>query len=483
MATWQSWLFWPNQPALSLLVLFLILLPFLYAARVPMHGLIRSVTRVVSNGARLASRWLAAGAEEMRQRNKVVLMAHAQEEVALHIEREFERIGNILRRDLQDYPALQRKLKDEVTRIEEDYRRCGEVPPPPPDWVNAIESVAKIKSGGSDMIQGVLEDLNKSVTKIHDKTVAEYRRSYEGRHKILKGMLPHWRAVEKHMIQADKKLVSLDDKAKAIDAQMEKFLEIRARSDKAEHALVQSSFVLFFISSLVLLIAAGGAFVNYNLIALPMSEMVGGGNYVPGTTLETSTIAALVIILVEASIGLFLVESLRITHLFPRISNMDERMRQRMFWISLILLVVLASIESALALMRDILAAERMAMSQHLRGADVQNAAPAVMGWWSSIPTVGQMVLGFMLPFALAFMAIPLEMFVSSLRTVGGVALVQLIRLLSLLARVIAAVFRQIGHGLIMLYDFPIYLLVLVERAIRRGRDSGGVGHRRTSGG
>ena len=53
-------------------------------------------------------------------------------------------------------------------------------------------------------------------------------------------------------------------------------------------------------------VAAGGAFINYKLIALPMSEMVGAGDYMTAT-LRTSEVAALVIIFVEASMGLFLV--------------------------------------------------------------------------------------------------------------------------------------------------------------------------------
>ena len=59
-------------------------------------------------------------------------------------------------------------------------------------------------------------------------------------------------------------------------------------------------------------VAAGGAFINYKLIALPMSEMVGAGDYLTAS-LRTSEVAALVIIFVEASMGLM--EALRITHL------------------------------------------------------------------------------------------------------------------------------------------------------------------------
>ena len=71
--------------------------------------------------------------------------------------------------------------------------------------------------------------------------------------------------------------------------------------------------------------------------------------------------------------GLFLMEALRITHLFPRIATLNDRMRRRMMWIALVLLVTLAGVEAALALMRDMLIADKQALIQSL--ATVQQAA------------------------------------------------------------------------------------------------------------
>ena len=207
------------------------------------------------------------------------------------------------------------------------------------------------------------------------------------------------------------------------------------------------------------LVALGGAFVNFKLIALPMSEMVGAGDYITAT-LRTSEVAALVIILVEASMGLFLMESLRITHLFPRISNLNDHMRRRMIWISLVLLVTLAGIEAALALMRDMLIADKQALLQSLAATQ----AAAADGWLGRIPTVGQMLLGFILPFALAFVAIPLESFVNSARTVGGAALVVLTRALAAALRVAGSFFKQLSRVLVTLYDILIVLPLLAER-------------------
>ena len=374
-------------------------------------------------------------ASELRERNKSVLLAYGRQEVGKRIEREFERIGAIVSRDLQGYPAMQRKLTDEITRIEEDYKKCGEVPPPPPEWVEAVSAVANVKTGGSELVQKILEDIKGSITKMHDKTVTQYRKAYESRHKILETFLPFWRNVDKTMTEVDKKIDGLKETVGTVDAHMDKYEQISAKSPKADQALTYSAFTQFAIATIVMLIAVGGAFINFKLIALPMSEMVGAGDYITAS-LRTSEVAAPVIILVETSMGLFMMEALRITHLFPPIANLDERMRKRMFWISLSLLLILAGIESALALMRDMLIADKQALVQSL--AVTAHAAAADATWVTHIPTVGQMVLGFILPFALAFVAIPLETFINTARTVLGALLVLLIRGIALALRVVA---------------------------------------------
>lgn len=458
---WHSLLFWPNNMALSVLALFLLATVFLYAARAQVHGVIHALCNMVASSMRVAARWLFLAAGALRDRNRTVLLAQGETEASAHIEREFERIADIVRKDLREYPALQRKLMEEVTRIEDDYQRCGEVPPPPPEWVQALESVSQIKSGG-DIPRKLLEDIHKSVQKIHDKTVAEFRRSYEDRHKILKAMMPTWRSVNKAMEEMDKKMVSLETNGKQMDDHMSKYEQMRARDDKAQHALTVSGFVQFVISGLVMLIAMGGAFINFKLIALPMSEMVGASDYLTNS-LKTSDVAALVIILMEASMGLFLLESLRITSLFPRIASMDDRMRRRLMLAALVFLITLACIESSLALMRDMLIADKAALMR-----DLSSSAPPEResGLLTHIPMAGQMIMGFVLPFALAFVAIPLESAVHSTRTVLGTLLVQVLRALGFLCRLIGATFRRLSRVLEMAYDVLIVIPLMVERMV-----------------
>jgi len=464
----QSWMLWPDNVAASVLLLALFAMGFMYAARRPTHELLRSLGHMLGGPLRVASRWLSAAAIEINNRNKAVLLAHGRQEVGQRLEREFERLGAIVTRDLQGYPTLQRKLLDEITKIEEDYKKCGEVPPSPPDWTEAVAAIANVKSTGNELVLRVLEEIKRSVSAIHDKAIGEYRKSYAMRHNILEGFMPVWRSVYKNLAQVEKNLAALQSSVKTVDAHMAKYEQINAGSDKAQHALTVSAFTQFAIALVVMAIAAGGAFINFKLIALPMSEMVGAGDYIT-SSLRTSEVAALVIIFVEASMGLFLLEAMRVTHLFPGIASLNEVLRRRMLWIAFTLLVTLAGVEAALALMRDMLIADKQALLQSL--STVQ--AAATEGWVGRIPTAGQMLLGFILPFALAFIAIPLESLIHSSRSVGGALLTALVRSLALVLRITGQALRQASRVLIRLYDVAIVVPLLAERMVKGSRRSG----------
>ena len=222
--------------------------------------------------------------------------------------------------------------------------------------------------------------------------------------------------------------------------------------DHAVSILASSSLVYFFVCALVMLVAIGGAKINFSLIARPMAEMVGGTNLVGG--FQTADIAALVIIMVEISMGLFLMESLRITRLFPVIGALPDKMRVRMIWITFTILFLLASVEAGLAYMREVLLHDELATSALLRG-DIGVAATSEYMW---ITTAAQMGMGFILPFALTFVAIPLETFVHSLRTVVGLTAIGVLRFLSLALRLAGSGCRAISTLMTHIYDLPLFI-------------------------
>ncbi len=163
--------------------------------------------------------------------------------------------------------------------------------------------------------------------------------------------------------------------------------------------------------------------------------------------------------------GLFLMESLRITRLFPVISSLDDRMRRKMMVISFSILFILAGVESALAFMRDQIAADNEALKQSLAGAEMVLESAR-----STIPTVGQMVMGFILPFALTFVAIPLESFIHSSRTLLGLVAVALLRSLAFFFRLLGSIFHYLGRALIAIYDLMVFPLIWFETKLVRDR-------------
>ncbi len=445
----------------QILLLLGLLLIFLYLARRPSHQGLRALGRTISNGLRLSSRSVLLAEKELRKRNRDVLMTEGLIQVERELEREFQRVETIVNRDLQAYPAFHRKLSELLQQVDENYRNSSELAPTPPAWVSTIEAVAKIPATADGGIADVLEEIRKTLDRQQQTAMAEYCKATTIRHGLLKKMQPGWRHLTGTLEKVHSSITGLKERATLIDKSIQQYQEIRSGSDLAVQRLSTSAMTQFVISAIVMLIAIGGAVINFNLIALPMSEMVGGGSYIGN--FKTSDVAALVIILVETSMGLFLMESLRITRLFPLIGTMEERTRLRMVWVSFSILTILAGVESALAFMRDQIAADMEMLRQNLAGVEVAVGASRTL-----IPTVGQMVLGFILPFALTFIAIPLESFIHSSRTVLGRILSWALRALSFFLRLLASVSHHLIQTLIAGYDIVIFPLIWLEEKVRR---------------
>jgi hypothetical protein len=451
-----------SSPALSILIWIVLFLLALYFARRPFHQAVMSFSKIIRNALRLTAASVLSAEKRLVLRNREVLMAAGLENAERKVEREFDRIAAAVTRDLEGYPNVHRQLSEVIVKLDEDYTSSADVPPSLPNWMPIIESIAKIEHSGDSMVANMLAEINRSLTEQNKKAIEDYRNSTAARHGILNKMMPFWRKVQKSLDGIAGSIDNIKKRAKTVDRTMNEYEKIRAGSDAAARALSTSALTQFAIAGLVLLIAIGGAIINFNLIALPMSEMVGGASYIG--PFKTSDVAGLVIILVELTMGLFLMESLRITRLFPIIGAMDDKMRHRMIIITFTLLAVLAGVESALAFMRDRIAHDMEVLRQTLAGAEQMGLPPSI------IPTVGQMVLGFILPFALAFVAIPLEMFVASSRTVLGAGAAWLLRLFAFLLRLLGHIGFYVGRFIVNVYDLAIFPAIWLEGIIMATR-------------
>lgn len=440
-------------PVLSALLWIVLSVAALYFARPTAHKLIFAAGHSLHKMFRTASTSFAIAEKNLVARNREVLLAAGREAKERIVEREFDRINETVRKDLTNYSSLHRSLSESIDRIERDHKDAVDVPPDPPGWVNAVKAVASIDAReGHVGIGNVLGDIHKSLVKAHKESMEMYREASGKRHDLLRKMRPEWRQIQQTLGKVGKNVDSLLGRSVTIDRHMQEYEDIVKGEDRAVSVLSSSSLVYFFVSALVLVVAMGGATINFSLIARPMAEMVGGTNLIGG--FKTADIAALVIILVEISMGLFLMESLRITRLFPVIGALPDKTRVRMVWITFTMLFLLASVEAGLAYMREVLLHDELATSALLRGED----GVAVSGDYMWITTAAQMGMGFILPFALTFVAIPLETFVHSLRTVVGLLAIAFIRLTSLVLRLLGSACRYIGVLLTQLYDLPLFI-------------------------
>lgn len=445
-------------PVLSALLWIVLAVTTLYFARNSAHKALRASAATMHKSLRFASKAISRAETRLRQRNRDVLLAAGREAKERIVEREFDRVNETVRKDLANYAALHRALSESINRIEEDHQQAVDVPPDPPGWVKAVEAVANIDSReGRIRVGAVLSDIHKSLVKAHQEAMVLYREASAKRHSLLRKMRPEWREIQQTLRQVGKNVDSLLSRSVTIDRHMQEYEDIVTGEDRAVSVLSSSSLVYFFVSMLVLCVAIGGATINFSLIARPMAEMVGGTNLIGG--FRTAEIAALVIIMVEISMGLFLMESLRITRLFPVIGALPDKVRVRMVWITFTILFLLASVEAGLAYMREVLLQDELATSALLRG----DVSQTLTGQYLWITTAAQMGMGFILPFALTFVAIPLETFVHSLRTILGLFAIGLLRFISLALRVLSNAFRYVGLLAEQLYDLPLFIPLWLE--------------------
>jgi hypothetical protein len=442
-------------PALSAALLLGLLVALLYLARSSGHKLILVVSRTLHDAMSHAAEALGRNEQQLAARNREVLLAAGREAKERIIEREFDRVAASVEKDLGKYPRFQRELSESIVRIEEDYQKTVEVPPDPPGWIKAVDAVAKIDARSNNLVGDILADIHKSLVKAHENAMEEYRGASRKRHELLRRMMPAWRKIQQNLTHVNKNVESLLDRSRTIDRHIEEYEEMVRGTDRSVQVLSSSSLVQFFIATFVLTVAVGGAAINFSLIARPMAEMVGGTNFIG--TFRTADIAALVIILVEISMGLFLMESLRITRLFPVIGALADKLRVRMIWITFAILLFLASVEAGLAYMREILMQDELATSALLRGGEV------IDNDFAWITTAAQMGMGFTLPFALVFVAIPLETFVHSLRTIVGLLGIGALRLAGTALRALGGAFQLAGAMLIRLYDMVVFLPLWAE--------------------
>lgn len=456
----EGMILWPEWPVLSIAFLVAVSMVFLYLAREPMQRVFKAVVEALGGGFQMVARWSYDTADRLRERNREVLVESKLSEMEGRIEQEFERIDAAYTRNLADYPRLHRKLDEHVSALDADYETTAELPPEAPGWGEVVEAIGSVREKADDrVIEKMLGEIHKSALDGEKRALSDYRQATAKRHKILSSMAPHLKALKSLLGRVEKSTTAAVEATDRIDGYMDRYERIRAGEDKTVRLLSASSIKLFIISLLVVGIAVGGAFINFQLIALPMSELVPSGARIAG--MPVATVAALVIVLMEIAAGIFLLDTLGITELFPQLGTLSKNRRRVIAVAAFLGLFLLAAIESSLAILREQLVAAEMVLQQQLAGEGVAEVSA------SKIPVIGQAVLGFVLPWILAMVAVPLEMLMDSGRHVGGKLTVAGVLGVGYLVRLLAYVVQYAVLLLSHLYDAWIVIPLRIEQAIR----------------
>jgi hypothetical protein len=429
-----------------------------------MLQLIERLGKHLEEALEAGGRWCKAAGEELRKRSRAALLAAGGLELQSKLEKEFQRIESGFSERLGQYSGLQRRLADLLQRLDADYQKSGDSPPEVPGWAAAVESIAGIPSTEDPNVHKILDGVHRSLDEAQRKALDTYRKDTAQRHKILDRMRPLWKDVRGLLERMSESVTRALETATRVNGYVDDYARIRSDDRAAARALSYSATKLFAISLLVLGVALGGAFVNFQLIALPMSELVPAGARLGGV--PVATISALVIVLMEVAVGVFVMDLLGFTELFPKLAGVPAARRRLLLAVALGGLFFLAAVESSLAVLREMIVEADAALKLSLAGTDATVAAATT----SRIPVLGQAVLGFVLPWIVAMVAIPLEMLLDSSRHVLAYLAALLASGIGSLAFVMARVARTLAGVAPSLYDVYVSVPLRIERAVRSAR-------------
>jgi hypothetical protein len=458
----ESIYLWPGNPQASILMLAVIGILFLWAAREPMLKLLTALGGGLGDGLESVGTQCAKLADELGKRSRDILLAAGTRDAQARLDREFQRIDGSFSAQLGQFSSLHRRMDEQLLELEGDYKDCGIAPPEVPGWTAAVETISGIPMSGDPNIQKVLEGIKKSSRDAEKNALNAFRDESARQHKTLGSMLPVWKDIRGMLNRMHDSVGLALESTTRINAFVEDYEEIRKDRDEAARALTFSAVKLFFVSALVLTIALGGAFINFQLIALPMSELVPAGARVGGV--PVSTVAALVIVLMEAALGIFLMDLLGITDLFPKLATIPRDRRRMILGLAFVGLLFLSCVEASLAILREQIVEADTMLKMALAGEEGRVVLSASQ---SRIPVIGQAALGFILPWVLALVAVPLELLLDSGRHVAGSLAVVSVRSFGHLCTSTGHVIKHLTGVLVNLYDVLISIPLRIESAIR----------------
>lgn len=411
----------------------------LYLARPHAHRLIRAVAGLAANLFLLCGHVVGGWSAYVEAGYRRQLVEVRAEEIEAGLAREQKQVGARLGAELAGYPELHRRLLDELFALEQDYR------------AGALEPT------DARMIEG---------TPSRPAVIVAWRARRESRDRMaaMARIVRRLGPIQQLLEQLQDVDLRAQATARRIEGQLAEYRVILLGPERRDAGFGTSSLQRFLVGLLFGAVAIGGAGLNFFLIERPMAEMVGEAYEVAGMSLPRA--AAIVMIMLEATAGIALMEFWGVTRLVSFLDRLEPGKRTILTVVSLVLLLSLACIEAGLALVReDIIRAGEATLTQ-LQG----TGAASVPSRPSLLPQIVQATLGFVIPFLLALIAIPLELLLTYGTALLSLLLALLLSALALVLRFGHRLFRGAATILIALYDLVIFLPLAVERGVHLAR-------------
>ena len=463
----SDWRFW-----LTLTVVIVLL----YIARPYLHRVLKAIFFGISHLLHRVAIWCARSGQVMIEQYAETVAAHRTQEYHHRLERHSEKIHDRASIDTGTVMQTAGQLEMGVASIESAAITLSGINLPE-ETTRAVQSAVAASENAKQSVrtvQAVKTALSAKVQEIRPELI-----------KVRKE-IPNLRRNIERLHETERKLTA---SAKSINDDLEKFEEAIHSPDRMAVAEKESIVIPWILALLVMAIALCGVFLNFFLIQRPMAEIVGDDMRVVGMSLPT--VAAIVVIFLEAAAGIVLMESLRITHLM-KISELNDKMRRIFLVASVVTLLGFSAFEVLLAFTRESLIeldqqTQEMAQSTSPVLADAIVEAPEPDAGGSeaadteedghrnagfSMALWAQVILAFIIPWLLATAAIPLERVVQNLWFILRLVVHQLLMFLSVLCRMLATVIRSLGVFVLRLYDLIIFLPLAIEEMVRKFRES-----------
>ncbi|MEJ2655122.1 MAG: hypothetical protein P8Z69_07455 [Acidihalobacter sp.] len=442
--TWKNILtVWSDSLWVSAVVWALLAIVLLYLARRPAHEALRVASSALARWLRAAARALSGVRGRLLNQQRILHAAMALDMAERRIERTTRRFAHSIERDLGAFPQLQRRLTDQIERIDRDYHDSADTPPVPPQWLDAVDAVARTQGAGDSAVAGILDAMHGTLTRAAHDSLDEFRFVSRKRHGLLRRMLPQWRRAARMLSRMDGNVAVLTRRAESIDGQIERYTQLRDEPPALTLGAQAQYWMRCVFAAAALVVMGVLAVTEHALLAPPLLALLPNPASVFGVPL--AHVEAWVVIGAEVVFGLLLLEVNRATRLLPALGLLGPRARLR----SGVLLGLLWLATVAFAGTMVVLGAPTKATVAH------------------SIAEVGVVVL-------LALLLLPtgllLDMVLNTGRSVVLSVLGGILEAAALLLRVLGWLARLAGRVLIYAYDLVVFLPLAIDAVIAMRR-------------